>query len=122
MAAGLATLDEVQREDFYQDLGATTKRIAEGLITRARAFNIPLTVNYVGGMFGLFFTEEPVVENFAQVSRCDLDRFRRFFHGMLEQGVYLAPSAFEACFVSSAHSQSEIKRTLIAAEQVFSRL
>lgn len=122
MAAGLATLDEVQREDFYQDLGATTKRIAEGLITRARAFNIPLTVNYVGGMFGLFFTEEPVVENFAQVSHCDLDRFRRFFHGMLEQGVYLAPSAFEACFVSSAHNQSEIKRTLIAAEQVFSRL
>ena len=122
MAAGLATLDEVQREDFYQDLSATTKRIAEGLVTRAKAFNIPLAVNYVGGMFGLFFTDEPAVENFNQVTRCDLDRFRLFFHGMLEQGVYLAPSPYEACFVSSAHGQTEIKRTLIAAEQVFSQL
>ena len=122
MAAGLATLRELEKDSFYQDLAATTKRIADGLTTRARAFNVPLLVNHVGGMFGLFFTDQPAVDGFDAVSRCDLDRFRRFFHGMLTQGVYLAPSAYEACFVSSAHTQSEIKQTLIAAEQVFSQL
>ncbi len=122
MAAGLATLQELTRGDFYENLGATTKRVAEGLATRAKAFNIPLRVNYVGGMFGLFFSEDEKIENYAQVTNSNLDRFRLFFHGMLEQGVYLAPSPYEACFVSSAHAQPEIKRTMIAAEQVFSRL
>ncbi len=122
MAAGLATLEELSKPDFYENLSAVTQRIAEGLATRARAFNVPLLTTRVGGMFGLFFTEQEAVHNYAQVSQCDLDRFRRFFHGMLEEGVYLAPSAYEACFVSSAHGQDEIKRTLIAAEQVFSRL
>jgi len=122
MAAGLATLEELTQPDFYSNLGAKTKRIAEGLVTRAKAFNIPLTVNYVGGMFGLFFTDEPTVENFYQVTNCDLDRFRLFFHGMLEQGVYLAPSPYEACFVSIMHDKVETKSTLIAAEQVFSKL
>jgi len=122
MAAGLATLEELTQPDFYTNLGAKTKRIAEGLMTRAKAFNIPLTVNTVGGMFGLFFTDEPVVENFYQVTNCDLDRFRLFFHGMLEQGVYLAPSPYEACFVSIMHDKVETKSTLIAAEQVFSKL
>ena len=122
MAAGLATLEELTQPDFYTNLGAKTKRIAEGLMTRAKAFNIPLTVNYVGGMFGLFFTDEPTVENFYQVTNCDLDRFRLFFHGMLEQGVYLAPSPYEACFVSIMHDKVETKSTLIAAEQVFSKL
>ena len=73
-------------------------------------------------MFGLFFTEEDEVSNFYQVTNCNLDRFRLFFHGMLEQGIYLAPSAYEACFVSAAHGKEEIKQTLIAAEQVFSQL
>jgi glutamate-1-semialdehyde 2,1-aminomutase len=122
MAAGLATLQELEKGDFYQDLAATTKRIADGLATRAKAFNVPLLVNHVGGMFGLFFTDQPTVDSFDAVSRCDLERFKRFFHGMLAQGVYLAPSAYEACFVSAAHAQSEIKQTLIAAEQVFSQL
>ncbi len=122
MAAGLATLNELTKPDFYEDLSAKTKRLAEGLVTRARAFNIPLRANCVGGMFGLFFTEEEEITNFDQVTRCNLDRFKLFFHGMLEQGVYLAPSAYEAGFVSAAHGQDEFKRTLIAAEQVFSRL
>ncbi|MDR2878144.1 MAG: glutamate-1-semialdehyde 2,1-aminomutase [Chromatiales bacterium] len=122
MAAGLATLDEIERPTFYQELSATTKRITDGLMTRAKAFNVPLVINHVGGMLGIFFTEEPVIENFSQVTRSNIDRFRLFFHGMLEQGVYLAPSAYEACFVSSAHTQADIKRTLIAAEQVFSKL
>jgi len=122
MAAGLATLEEISKPDFYEDLSARTKRLTEGLVTRARAFNIPLRANCVGGMFGLFFTEEEEVTNFDQVTCCNLDRFKLFFHGMLEQGIYLAPSAYEAGFVSAAHGPDEFKRTLIAAEQVFSRL
>jgi glutamate-1-semialdehyde 2,1-aminomutase len=122
LAAGLATLEELTQRNFYEDLGATTKRIAEGLLTRAKAFNIPLVVNYVGGMFGVFFTEDAEVENYYQVTNSNIDRFRLFFHGMLEQGIYLAPSAYEACFVSAAHGQAEIKQTLIAAEQVLSKL
>jgi glutamate-1-semialdehyde 2,1-aminomutase len=122
LAAGLATLEELTQRNFYEDLSSTTKRIAEGLLTRAKAFNIPLAVNYVGGMFGIFFTEEEKVEDFYQVTNSNIDRFRLFFHGMLEQGVYLAPSAYEACFVSAAHGQAEIKQTLIAAEQVLSKL
>jgi glutamate-1-semialdehyde 2,1-aminomutase len=122
LAAGLAMLEELTQRNFYEDLSATTKRIAEGLLTRAKAFNIPLAVNYVGGMFGVFFTEEEKVEDYYQVTNSNLDRFRLFFHGMLEQGIYLAPSAYEACFVSAAHGQAEIKQTLIAAEQVLSKL
>ncbi len=121
MAAGLATLAAISEADFFDNLSAQTKRLAEGLRTRAQAFNIPLQVNQVGGMFGIFFSETPVT-NFAAVSACDIDRFRRFFHGMLEQGVYFAPSAYEAGFVSSAHDQKTLKSTLIAAEQVFSTL
>ncbi|MCC6301210.1 MAG: glutamate-1-semialdehyde 2,1-aminomutase [Gammaproteobacteria bacterium] len=122
LAAGLATLTELTQPGFYENLSANTKRIAEGLLTRAKAFNIPLAVNYVGGMFGVFFTDEEKVEDYHQVTNSNLDRFRLFFHGMLEQGIYLAPSAYEACFVSAAHGQAEIKQTLIAAEQVLSRL
>ncbi len=122
MAAGLATLNALAEPDFHERLSASTKRIAEGLATRARAFNIPLRTTCVGGMFGLFFTEAEAIHNYYQVSNCNLDRFRLFFHGMLEQGIYLAPSAYEACFVSAAHGKDEIKQTLIAAEQVFSQL
>ena len=81
-----------------------------------------LTTNQVGGMFGIFFTEAERVENFAQVTQCDLERFRAFFHGMLDEGVYLAPSAFEAGFVSSAHSAADIEATVAAARKVLGRL
>jgi len=122
MAAGLATLTQIEKPGFFDDLGATTKRLADGLVTRAKAFNIPLATNYVGGMFGLFFTEETKIHSYNQVMNCNLDRFKLFYHEMLQQGIYLAPSAFEAGFVSSAHGKEEIKATIISSEQVFSRL
>ncbi|PCH50104.1 MAG: aspartate aminotransferase family protein, partial [Cellvibrionales bacterium] len=78
--------------------------------------------NHVGSMFGLFFTENAAVTNFEQVMACDTERFKHFFHGMLEEGVYLAPAAYEAGFMSAAHSASEIQATLDAAERVFSTL
>jgi glutamate-1-semialdehyde 2,1-aminomutase len=122
MAAGLATLNQINWPDFHENLEKTTKRLLDGLVTRAKAFNIPLTTNHVGGMFGLFFTEESSIENFSQVMNCNLDRFKLFFHEMLEEGIYFAPSAFEAGFISSAHGKNDIKATIIASEQVFSKL
>ena len=122
MAAGLATLEEVAQPGFYTALAERTEQLARGLVTRAKAFDIPLVANHVGGMFGLFFTEEPQVKDYYQVTNCNVERFKLFFHGMLEQGIYLAPSAFEAGFVSAAHGEREIKNTLISAEQVFSQL
>jgi glutamate-1-semialdehyde 2,1-aminomutase len=122
MAAGLATLEEIAQPGFFTALGERTEQLARGLVTRAKAFDIPLVANHVGGMFGLFFTEEQQVKDYYQVTNCNVERFKLFFHGMLEQGIYLAPSAFEAGFVSAAHGEREIKNTLISAEQVFSQL
>jgi len=122
MAAGLAMLKEIEKPGFFTELGERTAHLTQGLVTRAKAFGIPLTTNQVGGMFGLFFTEEAQVQDYYQVTNCNVERFKLFFHGMLEQGVYLAPSAYEAGFVSAAHGTREIKNTLIAAEQVFSQL
>jgi len=122
MAAGLATLEELTQPGFYEALEEQARRLTAGLVARAKAFDVPLTANVVGGMFGIFFTEEPEVRRYEQVLACDQERFRRFFHGMLEQGVYFAPSAFEAGFVSAAHGHRDIKATLVAAEQVFARL
>ncbi len=122
LAAGLATLKLIEQPEFFTRLTATTQRFTAGMAQRAKQANIPFTTNQVGGMFGLFFTDAPRVENFAQVMACNVARFRKFFHGMLEQGVYLAPSAFEAGFVSSAHGDQEINATLAAAEKVFASL
>ena len=122
MAAGLAMLDEVSKVDFYKKLSSTTEQLMQGLRDRARAAKIPFTTNAVGGMFGVFFTEQKTVSTFAQVSRCDVARFNKFFHAMLHEGVYLAPSAFEAGFVSSAHGEKEIAATLDAVERVFKKL
>ncbi len=122
LAAGLATLKLIEQPEFFTRLTATTQRFTAGMAQRAKQANIPFTTNQVGGMFGLFFTDAPRVENFAQVMACNVERFRKFFHGMLEQGVYLAPSAFEAGFVSSAHGDQEIAATLAAAEKVFASL
>jgi glutamate-1-semialdehyde 2,1-aminomutase len=122
MAAGLATLKEIEKPGFFDELSGRTEHLTHGLVTRAKAFDIPLTTNHVGGMFGLFFTEEKEVKDYYQVTNCNVERFKLFFHGMLEQGVYLAPSAYEAGFVSAAHGKREIKNTLILAEQVFSQL
>ncbi len=122
MAAGLATLELVRQSDFHQQLAATTGRLLEGLRAHAAHAGVGFTTNQVGSMFGLFFTEAPAVRNFADVSACDQERFRRFFHAMLEAGVYLAPSAFEAGFVSSAHDTEAIDLTLEAAQQAFATL
>jgi len=119
MAAGLKTLELISQADFYDTLGGMTEKLVNGLKQRAEQAGISLSVNRVGAMFGLFFTQEEKVSSFAQVMRCDQELFKRFFHGMLEQGVYLAPSAFEAGFVSAAHSDEDIEKTLDAASVVF---
>ena len=122
MAAGLATLALVQEPGFYEGLAHSAERLTAGMVERAQAAGISLSANQVGGMFGLFFTDQGPVSSFSQVMVCDQDRFVGFFHGMLREGVYLAPSAFETGFVSSAHDQQAIDATLEAAERVFSTL
>ena len=121
MAAGLATLDLIAAPGFHADLAARTGELCEGLVAAARAAGIPLTANYAGGMFGIFFTGETVT-SYAQAVACDVERFKAFFHGMLAEGVYLAPSAFEAGFMSSAHTGEGIEATLAAARRVFARI
>jgi glutamate-1-semialdehyde 2,1-aminomutase len=122
MAAGIATLQQVLEAGFYERLGERLDRLIEGLRSVASDTDIPLTTNHVGTMFGLFFTEADTVSSFADVMACDTVRFGCFFHGMLEAGIYLAPSAFEAGFISAAHGNSEIDRTLESARQVLKAL
>ncbi|MFN2308958.1 MAG: glutamate-1-semialdehyde 2,1-aminomutase [Gammaproteobacteria bacterium] len=122
MAAGLATLAKIQAPGFFERLGDTCGQLTEGLTQRAQAAGIPLSCNRVGGMFGLFFTETPAVHNFYQVGQCNLDRFRLFFHAMLNHGVYLAPSAYEAGFVSAAHDAAALAATFEAAERSLAAL
>jgi len=118
MAAGLAMLDLLEAPGFHADLERKTRLLVEGMAKAAQDAGIPFVYNAVCGMFGLYFTREPKVSNFAQVMASDVDAFRHFFHGMLREGVYLAPSAFEAGFVSSAHSEADIQATLQAAHRV----
>jgi glutamate-1-semialdehyde 2,1-aminomutase len=122
MAAGLKTLELVSAAGFYEDLARRTETLVTGMLTEAKAHGVALTANQVGGMFGLFFTDAAQVTGFTGAMACDQRRFRQFFHGMLAQGVYLAPSAFEAGFVSSSHSEQDIGDTLRAAAQVFGQL
>ena len=122
MAAGIATLQQVLEVGFYERLGERLDNLIEGFRSVASDTDIPFTTNHVGTMFGLFFTEADTVSSFADVIACDTVRFSRFFHGMLEKGIYLAPSAFEAGFISSAHGNSEIDRTLESARQVLKSL
>jgi len=122
MAAGLKNLEIISSTGFYERLNTKVVMLTEGLKERAAATGIGLTTNEVGGMFGVFFTEAEQVSNFAEVSQCNVERFKHFYHGMLEQGVYLAPSAYEAGFVSSAHTDADIEKTLDAAETVFKML
>jgi glutamate-1-semialdehyde 2,1-aminomutase len=122
MAAGLATLELISQPGFLDPVVERTDRMVQGLVERAKQFHIPLTSNHVGTMWGLFFSEEEKIVNYQQVMACDTERFARFFHGMLEEGVYLAPASYEAGFTSSAHTDQDIKDTLDAAERVFSRI
>ncbi len=122
MAAGLATLEAVCEPGFHARLAEKTTQLVDGILNAARAANIPLSANQVCGMFGLFFTDKPSVRYFREVMACDVERFKAFFHAMLQEGVYLAPSAFEAGFVSSAHTDLEIDATIAAASAAFKRM
>jgi glutamate-1-semialdehyde 2,1-aminomutase len=122
MAAGIATLKGISTPGFHAQLAEQTSKLMAGLAEAARTARIPFSTNHVCGMFGLFFTKETKVTSYGQVMGCDVDRFKRFFHGMLSEGVYLAPSAFEAGFVSIAHSDADIDATVAAAKHVFERL
>jgi len=117
MAAGLATLDLITVPGFYEELGEKTRMLTEGIQAEADFFEIPFTTTRVGGMFGLYFTPEKQIVNFEQSGAVDVDRFKRFFHAMLDNGVYLAPSAYEAGFVSSAHTGEHISATISAARE-----
>jgi glutamate-1-semialdehyde 2,1-aminomutase len=99
-----------------------TDRLVLGINDAARRAGVPLATNHVCGMFGLFFTDAPHVNTYAEATACDVERFKRFFHGMLAEGVYLAPSAFEAGFISAAHTDADIDATVAAAARVFARL
>ena len=119
MAAGLKTLEIISRPGFFEALTQTTTQLLDGLHAAATANDIALRSNQVGAMFGLFFTDQPEVSNFSQVSACDVERFRQFFHGMLSRGVNLAPSAYEAGFVSAMHGADEIEHSIAAAAACF---
>ncbi len=122
MVAGLTTLSLISEPGFHQRLGATTDLLMQRLAAAAASADIPFATNHVCGMFGFFFTAEPRVDTFAKVMACDVDRFKRFFHAMLDEGIYLAPSAFEAGFLSAAHSAEDIDATVAAATKVFPTL
>ena len=117
MAAGFACLNEVAQPGVHETLTELTNQLAQGLLDAARDAGIPLVVNNVGGMFGIFFTDAETVTCYQDVVKCDVERFKRFFHLMLEEGVYLAPSAFEAGFMSVAHSEEDIDNTIDAARR-----
>ncbi|MEL6710892.1 MAG: glutamate-1-semialdehyde 2,1-aminomutase [Pseudomonadota bacterium] len=119
MTAGLATLNLLREPDFYAALNARTCELVQGLKSVAQEHRVPFTYNQIGGMFGLFFTLAGKVSDFAGVRACEPEHFRLFFHSMLEQGIYLAPSPFEAGFVSAAHGTADIETTLAAADRAF---
>jgi glutamate-1-semialdehyde 2,1-aminomutase len=122
MAAGLATLNLVQAPGFHEQLSAATSKLVAGLQQAADEAGVPMTTNHVGGMFGLFFTEDKLVNFYEQVANSNQERFKQFFHAMLDRGVYLAPSAFEAGFLSAAHGDKEIEFTINAAKEAFATL
>ena len=122
MTAGLKTLELISAPGFFEALSSSTARLVTGLKAAAEAAGVPLAENHVGGMFGIFFTDAAQVTDFAQATACDGERFRRFYHAMLDRGVYLAPSSFEAGFVSAAHDASDIQATIEAAGEAFSEV
>jgi len=122
MAAGMKTLELISAEGFYEPIFKRTEALVKGLKERAAAAGIPFTTNHVGSMWGGFFTEADTITNFQQVMACDGERFNKFFHGMLDEGVYLAPASYEAGFMSAAHTDVDIDATLNAAEKVFAKL
>lgn len=123
MAAGLAMLKAIQADGFHAQLNARVEQLLQGLQAAADKHGIPFTSNHVGAMFGIFFSEKKTIRTYKDVAdHCDTQRFNRFFHGMLSEGIYLAPSAFEAAFMSIAHSEADIAATIAAADKVMGTL
>jgi glutamate-1-semialdehyde 2,1-aminomutase len=122
MAAGLANLALITRHGFFDDLEIKTMRLVDGIQLAADQAGVPFRTTRVGGMFGLFFTDAEQVINFAEAGQCNVDAFKTFYHAMLDRGVYLAPSAYEAGFISSAHTEEHIDATIAAARESFSVL
>ncbi len=118
VAAGLATLELVQQPDFYENLSALARQLTEGLEQAAKQHGVDFSAQSIGGMFGLYFRATPPT-SYAEVMTCDKEAFNRFFHAMLDQGIYMAPSAFEAGFVSSAHTSADIAQTIATASKIF---
>jgi len=121
MTAGLATLDLIDQPHFYENLNQKTSVLAKNLSDVAKQHHVALQVKSIGSLFGLFFTEKEIIENEADVKACDINLYKQFFHAMLKEGVYFAPSAFEVAFMSAAHGEAEIAKTLEAAERVFKK-
>ena len=122
MSAGLASLNELSQGNKHQQLSDATEKLAMGFKAAAERNGVSLAINYVGAMFGFFFTEQENITSYAQATSCDGEKFKRFFHLMLEEGVYLAPSSFEASFLSTAHGEEELEFTLAAADRCFAQL
>jgi glutamate-1-semialdehyde 2,1-aminomutase len=121
VAAGMATLKQIEAPGFFDQLAAHTRALADGLTAAAREYNIAFSTQSVGGMFGIYFRATPP-RSYAEVMQCDAQAFNRFFHAMLERGIYFAPSAYEAGFVSAAHGTAEIENTLATARGYFATL
>lgn len=122
MTAGIETLKIIQQKGFYDSLSTMTSKLVSGICASAKNHNIAMSSNQVGAMFGLFFTPEKKVTSFKQANACDTERFKKFFHGMLDNGIYMAPSAYETGFVSAAHTNADIEQTIQTADKVFSSL
>ncbi|MFI3245275.1 MAG: glutamate-1-semialdehyde 2,1-aminomutase [Ferrimonas sp.] len=122
MAAGQAQLQLLQQPGLYDALTAKTQTLIQGIKAMADKHGVPMAINAVGGMFGFFFTDAPEITTFEQVSACNMVQFKAFFHGMLDEGIYLAPSAFEAGFLSMAHTEADIAATIAAADRVLARI
>lgn len=122
MSAGLKTLELISAPGFFEDLSKKVDFLVDGILAEARKAGVPMTANRVGGMFGLFFTSADKVSDYAAATACDQAAFRAFFHAMLRRGVYLAPSAFEAGFVSAAHSQADLEASITAAAESFKEI
>jgi glutamate-1-semialdehyde 2,1-aminomutase len=122
MTAGLKTLELISAPGFFDTLSSKVETLVNGIMEKAKSAGIPMAENHVGGMFGLFFSETEQVTDFAAATACDQERFKKFFHAMLDRGIYLAPSAYEAGFVSAAHTDADIEATIAAAAEAFETL
>jgi glutamate-1-semialdehyde 2,1-aminomutase len=121
MTAGLKTLELISAPGFYETLRKKVEALTDGILDAAKSAGIAMTCNRVGGMFGLFFSDQQV-NSFEQATHCNIDQFKAFFHGMLDAGIYLAPSAYEAGFVSAAHTDDDLQKTIDTAATVLKGL